>query len=171
MAIDRSVQFDFQVLGALDIDEVYNFADRRLKEQEPDEHLRMFASWQARWRRESLDHYLKLGWSFIARRNNQAVGFFLGQPFLFFRGQTQTLWVEHVEAAHPDVFFALIDVAIQIAREKHLQRVLFDESEFIESQAQLAPQFADSWRKLTSPANRSVKPLTDSIVEIKTTKG
>lgn len=126
-----------QVLSLPDIDEVFSYATRRLELSEPNEQDRTFKSWSAKWRREALEHYLKLGWSFIARDEQKldaagqpnVVGFFLAQPFLFFQGQTQTLWVEHVEADDAKIETALVDVAVRVAREKHLQRVLFGESE------------------------------------------
>lgn len=123
----------FQVLSLNDLDEVMDFASRRLALAIPDETERAFASWSAKWRREALEHYLKLGWSFIARRDSAdgtltTAGFFLGQPFLFFRGQTQTLWIEHIEANDSETAAALIDVAVRVAREKNLQRTLIADS-------------------------------------------
>jgi hypothetical protein len=93
-----ALALEFQVLALSDLDEVYGFADARLQIAMPDETERRLHSWSVKWRREALEHYLKLGWSFIARDSEKTVGFFLGQPFLFFRGQTQTVWIEHVEA-------------------------------------------------------------------------
>lgn len=141
----------FQVLALGDLDEVYAFAEARLREEILDETERMFKSWDVRWRKEALEHYLKLGWSFIARREGQVVGFFLGQPFLFFRGHTQTLWIEHLEASDKDVAEALSEVAIKVSREKNLQRVLFSNP-------------LDELKKWSPVA------LTDAIAEIKTTK-
>ena len=104
---------EFQVLAPGDLDEVMTFAEKRHRDLYPDETERMFQSWVAKWRRESLEHYLRIGWSFVARENARTVGFFLAQPFLFFRGQTQTLWVELIE----------------VAREKNLQRTLFADAD------------------------------------------
>lgn len=144
-----------QVLGPYDIDEVYAYAHARLTKAEPNEQERMFKSWSVKWRKEALEHYLKLGWSFIARRDGKAVGFFLAQPFLFFRGQTQTLWVEHIEAEDDEVTHALIDVAVRVAREKHLQRVLISES-----------------GKFTAALKAwNPEPLEQDIAVVKTTKG
>jgi hypothetical protein len=147
-----------QVLSLPDIDEVLEYANERLGESEPNEQERMFKSWQAKWRKEALEHYLKLGWSFIARdeKTNRTVGFFLAQPFLFFRGQTQTLWVEHVEADDDETKRQLVDVAVRVAREKHLQRVLFAEANEIKDALQ-------PWHP---------EPLSDEpIAVVKTTKG
>lgn len=146
---------EFQVLSLSDLDEIFNFANQRLVASIPDEQERTFALWAAKWRREALEHYLKLGWSFIARENGATVGFFLAQPFLFFRGQTQTLWVEHIEAIKPEIVERLIEVAVRVAREKHLQRVLFSDSgKFMN---ELSP-----WRAVR---------ISDDIAEVMTTKG
>ena len=145
---------EFQVLSLGDLDEVYAYAEERLKREIPDETDRRFRLWDVRWKQEALEHYLKLGWSFIARIDGRAVGFFLGQPFLFYRGQTQTLWVEHLEADRPEVTDALSEVAVKIAREKHFQRVLFSDSERLKD-------VLAGWK----PA-----PLENDIVEIRTTK-
>ncbi len=145
-----------QVLSLPDIEEVFTYANKKLAEQEPNEQERMFKSWSAKWRREALEHYLKLGWSFIARdENKNTIGFFLGQPFLFFRGQTQTLWVEHIEADYDEVKHQLVDTAVRIAREKHLQRVLFANSEVLR-------QGLKNWNP---------EPLESDILVVKTTKG
>ena len=146
-----------QVLSAPDIEEIFNYASARLAQSEPNEHDRMFKSWSAKWRREALEHYLKLGWSFIARdeHSKRTLGFFLGQPFLFFRGQTQTLWVEHIEADSDEVKHHLVDTAVRVAREKHLQRVIF----------------ADAGDKADALKNWNPECLEDDIVVVKTTKG
>lgn len=152
-----------QVLSAPDLDEVFNYASARLAQQEPDPNERTLKSWSMKWRREALEHYLKIGWSFIAREAENAggdpkvVGFFLGQPFLFFRGQTQTLWVEHIEADNETVKAALIEVAVKIAREKHLQRVLF-------SEASLHADALKAW-------SATVLNDEEAIAVVKTTKG
>ncbi len=146
-------EIQFQVIGPLDIEEIYSFAEARLIAAIPDESERMFASWVAKWRRESLEHHLKLGWSFVARREGKIVGFFLAQPFMFFRSQTQTVWVEHIEAQDELVRRALIDVAVRVGREKHMQRVLF---------ADAAANELSAW---------SGRAIEDIIWEVKTTKG
>lgn len=155
----QSSSLVFQVLSLSDsdLDEVHSFAERALQARVSDETARVFESWSAKWRREALEHYLRLGWSFIAREHGRTAGFFLAQPFLFFRGQTQTLWVEHIEAPEARVREALVEVAVRVAREKHLQRVLFADGDRLE------PELG-RWNpvRLTE---------TESIAEIKTTKG
>lgn len=147
-----------QVLAAGDIEEVFDFAQRRLAERIPDENDRMFASWEAGWRREALEHYLKLGWSFISRDETTKAtrGFFLGQPFLFYRGQTQTLWVEHIEAADEETARMLIEIAVKVGREKHIQRVLFNDYPKWKS-------FLEVWKPESLESG--------SIAVVKTTKG
>lgn len=146
---------DFQVLSIGDLDEVYTFADDRLKKQIPDENERTFHSWHAKWRKEALEHYLRLGWSFIARDNGRVVGFFLGQPLIFFRGQTQTLWLECMQARDNEVAEALFEVAVKVAREKHLQRVLIADADAHRSAL-------DKWKPVR---------LDEDIAEIKSSKG
>lgn len=142
-----------EVLSERDLDEVYGFADARLKAAVPDETERMFLSWDVKWRREALTHYLRTGWCFIGRDEKGVAGFILAQPFLFFRGQTQTLWVEHIEARDESITAQLVEVAVKVAREKHLQRVLFADGDKLPLGA---------WKH---------ERLSDAIAEIKTTKG
>jgi hypothetical protein len=146
-----------QVLSAPDLIEVYAYASSNLAKSEPNEQDRMFKSWSVKWRKEALEHYLKLGWSFIARdqHTKQAVGYFLAQPFLFFRGQTQTLWVEHIEANDAAIRKDLVDIAVKVAREKHLQRVLFAEASALSKEL-------ESWYP---------ESLESDIAVVKTTKG
>lgn len=129
-----------RVLQASEIDEVLDFESKKLKEQYPDEMDRTLASWHSRARKESLQHYLPMGWSFVARDKNQPsswssegtmVGYFLAQPLLFFDGQTQSLWVEHVQYSALQARDELCDLAYRLSREKHFQRVFFPQSQSI----------------------------------------
>ncbi|MCB0366092.1 MAG: hypothetical protein H6624_17810 [Bdellovibrionaceae bacterium] len=85
-----------------------------------------FAEWNSTWRPESMQHYLSLGWCF-GFRDKQAnwLGYFLAQPILFFRGMTQTLWVERVQAREPAVAQSLIELAVRVAKDKRMQKVVF----------------------------------------------
>lgn len=86
-------------------------------------------SWSARWRQEALDHYVKQGWSFGRFTNDgQLAGFLLAQPYLFHRGLTQTLWIEHLEADTPEIARQLLETAFAWARDKHFQCVLIEDS-------------------------------------------
>ena len=117
---------EFFVASIDDLDRIYQFAHDHFAILATDQNAFTFESWTAPWRKESLEHYLKGGWSFISTRNDQQVsGYFLAQPLLFLSRQTQSLWIEHLVGENQEVTDYLIEIAIKTAREKHLQRVLF----------------------------------------------
>ena len=112
-----------------DVEAVYEFELNHTSSVADDEYEKMMAVWNSSFRKESLEHYLKLGWSFLALdEKNRVVGFFLGQPLLFFDQQTQSLWIEHVSSIHPRISTELVDIAFRLSREKHFQRVLISEN-------------------------------------------
>ena len=126
-----------RVIQSSDLDEILELEQSKLRETIADEDERMFAAWHSRWRKESLEHYIPMGWSFLARDQNQAtaqfsegplVGYFLAQPLLFFAGQTQSLWVEHMQFLSLQARDELCELAYKLSREKHFQKVLFPES-------------------------------------------
>jgi hypothetical protein len=123
MTDSQAPQFpEYRILSANEAGEVYQFSKSRAPASDP------FLEWSAAWRKESLDHYLKLGWS-MARRDRQTgklLGYALAQPVLFFRRQTQTVWIEHVEAENQAFAAELVDTLVRIGREKHMQRVLME---------------------------------------------
>lgn len=120
------MQNEFYVASLNDLDRIYNFASEKLSKLAQDPTAFMFESWTAPWRKESLTHYLKGGWSFIATTPTKEVaGFFLAQPILFMNRQTQSLWVEMILGEDRPTTEFLAEIAIKTAREKHLQRVLF----------------------------------------------
>ncbi len=120
------MQNEFYVASFSDLDRIYDFANTTLSKLAKDPTAFMFESWTAPWRKESLEHYLNGGWSFIATNsNNDVAGFFLAQPILFMSRQTQSLWVEMLMGENQSVVEFLAEIAIKTAREKHLQRVLF----------------------------------------------
>lgn len=123
-----------RIVQLQDLDEILDFENRRLQEQIPDEMERTLHSWNARWRKEALEHYLKLGWSFLARDKDKPspfsdegllVGYFIAQPLLFLDGQTQSLWVEHLQYTSLQARDELCELAYKLSREKHLQKVFF----------------------------------------------
>jgi len=121
-----------KVLRLEDYDNIVNFEKARAAALIPDETERELLSWHASWRKESLDHYLALGWSFglwrqptAEQQTEQLAGYFIAQPQLFVRGLTQTLWVERLVADSPQATSDLVDIAYRISREKHLQKVCF----------------------------------------------
>lgn len=123
-----------RIVQLQDLDEILDFENRKLQDQIPDEMERTLHSWNARWRKESLEHYLNLGWSFLARDKDKPspfsgegllVGYFIAQPLLFVDGQTQSLWVEHLQYASLQARDELCEIAYKLCREKHFQKVFF----------------------------------------------
>ena len=87
---------------------------------------REMKSWENPWRKESLQHYSKLGWSFIAFEGDEILGYILGQPVLFFNNWTQTLWVEAMSFQDKEVGFQLLDTVVRWSKSKHLQKVIYN---------------------------------------------
>ena len=104
------------------------FEKTRLAAQEPDAMAAEMASWSARWRLESLNHYLPQGWSFACYRGETLEAYILAQPFLFYRGHAQTLWVEHLSYISREGAKLIVDTAHRWARDKHFQCLLFENS-------------------------------------------
>jgi len=128
---------NYRIAQAEDLENIYNYAENKLKIEISDDMERMMAIWESRFRKEALAHYLQLGWSFLAeisdfstgeKIQNKICGFFLGQPLLFFQGQTQTLWVEHILADNLKIKSELAEIAYRLSRDKHFQQVLFPEN-------------------------------------------
>ncbi len=106
------------------VDAVFGFEKNRLGSALGEIQFEM-KSWDQPWRKESLDHYSQLGWSFVAVDNDNKVrGYILGQPILFFNNWTQTLWIEHLAYESEDLGQQLIDTIVRWAKTKHLQKVL-----------------------------------------------
>jgi hypothetical protein len=120
------MSLDLKVILSSDIPELIKYEENRLIEQGlPEEEVKIY-SWSAPWRKEALEHYVPLGWSFLARDlDGKILGYFLAQPLLFFDRQTQSLWVEHLQATSLLARDALTDLAYRLSRDKHLQRVYF----------------------------------------------
>lgn len=116
-----------RVIQAEDLQEILDLENQKLQEVYSDEMERMMASWNSKFRIEALNHYIALGWSFLARdpENNKLVGYFIAQPLLFLDGHTQSLWVEHVQYCSLQARDELCELAYKLGREKHLQRVYF----------------------------------------------
>ncbi len=129
-----------RVIQPNDIEEIVQFEKSKLKETVSDEMEREIQSWNSRWRQESLNHYLPMGWSFLSRDRNLKseyssegllVGYFLAQPLLFFDGQTQSLWIEHIQYSTLQARDELCELAYKLSREKHFQKVFFPESQSV----------------------------------------
>ena len=108
-----------------DVDAIHGFSMGQLDENLSPVEAEMH-SWQQPWRKESLEHYAQLGWSFVAQEGDEVLGYILGQPILFFNNWTQTLWIESLAFVNDSVGFELMDVAIRWSKTKHLQKVLMN---------------------------------------------
>lgn len=143
------------ILQAQDAAAVEQFEKARLQHMDPFEAEML--SWNSPWRKESLEHYLPSGWCFGIWSDStytQLKGYFLAQPLLFVDGLTQTFWIEHLKGESPKEIQDLILVAVRLAREKHFQRAIFRDNEFLhESLVQFQAQ-----------------PLKSGLVEILTSK-
>ncbi len=129
-----------RVIQTADLEEIIQFEQVKLRETVSDEFEREMKSWNSRWRQESLNHYLPMGWSFLARDRNLPssfskegllVGYFIAQPLLFFDGHTQSLWVEHMQYNTLQARDELCELAYKLSREKHFQKVFFPESQSV----------------------------------------
>lgn len=115
----------YRIAQTADVESIHQYETKKIFGEEAESFENKMLVWDSSYRKESLEHYLKLGWSFVAEKENQIVGFFLGQPLLFLDKQTQTLWVEYVSADSQEIFTELVDIAYRLSREKHFQKVLF----------------------------------------------
>jgi hypothetical protein len=127
--LSKAPEFSVRILLPQERDAILNSAKERFKARFANPMEAEMQSWSARWRAEALDHYLPQGWCFGAfSPTEENLGFVLAQPFLFYRGLTQTLWVEHLEATTTDVGQRLLDTVYRWSRDKHLQCVLVENS-------------------------------------------
>ncbi len=160
---ERSMSLFFRIATLMDINEIQEFETKKLHEIVSDPMEREIQSWHSKWRKESLEHYLPTGWSFIARDplvksdvspEGQLTAYFLAQPMLFVDGQTQSLWVEHVAFSSLQSRDEICELAFRLSKEKHFQRVYFPNS--------LALQ--------NSISHMKPQPFAQSAVYVKTTK-
>ncbi|MEN0058384.1 MAG: hypothetical protein AAGB31_06080 [Bdellovibrio sp.] len=116
-----------RVIQTEDLQNILALENKKLQEAYPDEAERTIAGWNSKFRVEALNHYIALGWSFLAcdPDDGSLAGYFIAQPLLFLDGQTQTLWVEHVQYSSLQARDELCELAYKLGREKHLQRVYF----------------------------------------------
>ena len=145
----------YRIAQLEDVEAVFNYESKKQFDPNLNEIENQINIWNSNYRTEALNHYFKLGWSFLAlNKKDEVMGFFMGQPLLFVDKQTQSLWVEFISAENDEVYTELLDIAYRLSREKHFQRVLF--SKEIEA------------KKLTK--DYQFKDLERSIVYLKTTK-
>lgn len=117
---------DTRILLIDDLDAILKFESQRLAKIISDPMEREMAGWNARYRKEALEHYLPKGWCFGSYMNGALEGYILAQPLLFMRGLTQTLWVELLSAEQPAIAKVLVETAHKWARDKHLQCLLME---------------------------------------------
>ncbi len=117
-----------------DLNEILHYENQKLKDLHYDEIEMSLERWNSRWRQESLEHYLKTGWSFVLRDKDitsayssegSLIGYFLAQPLLFLDGQTQSLWIEHLSYSNLEARDNLCDFAYRLSREKHFQKIYY----------------------------------------------
>lgn len=125
-----------RVIQLQDLEQIFAFEQKKLMETIADENERTLQSWHAPWRKESLSHYIPMGWSFLAFDSSDAeenkkelVGYFIAQPLLFLNGQTQSLWIEHMSYSSLQARDELCELGYKMAREKHFQKVFFPNSQ------------------------------------------
>ncbi len=142
-----------RVIQADDLQDILDLENKKLQDAYPDEMERMMAGWNSKFRLEALNHYIPMGWSFLAREedSNRLLGYFIAQPLLFLDGQTQSLWVEHVQYASLQARDELCELAYKLGREKHLQRVYFPNDNGVPNSVKSFK--ADNWQ----PGTLSVK--------------
>ena len=156
------MSIDFLNATLEDTDEVLAYEEAKLKELYSSEIEQSMARWSSRWRKESLEHYLKGGWSFLLRDRDRhgshskglLIGYFLAQPLLFLDGQTQSLWVEHISYSNLEARDLLCEFAYKLSRDKHFQKVYFPSQNNI----------------LNSVNSFKANPWTPEVVQILTTK-
>ncbi len=121
------MNLDCRIIESRDLQEILDLENKKLLELYPDEADRMIATWNSKFRIEALNHYIPLGWSFLAREveTQELLGYFIAQPLLFLDGQTQSLWVEHLQYSSLQARDHLCELAYKLSREKHFQRVYF----------------------------------------------
>jgi len=156
-----SLFFRIATLG--DLNDIQDYERKKLQEAVQDEMEREMLSWQAKWRKESLEHYLPNGWCFAVKNTalkekDQAEGplvaYFLAQPLVFFEGQTQSLWVEHLSYSSLQARDELCDLAYRLSKEKHFQRVYFPNTPSLQN----------------AISNMKPQPWSHTAVFVKTTK-
>ncbi len=119
---------EIRILLESDQDTVMAFARHQLEKTETEPMDIEMKTWVARWRAEALAYYLPQGWSFGVYAGGKLRGFLLAQPLLFYRGLTQTLWIEELIFEGPASGELLLETAYKWARDKHLQCVLLEGS-------------------------------------------
>jgi len=146
-----------KILQAYDAAAIEQFEKDRLAKSDLDPFEAEMQSWNSAWRKESLEYYLPTGWCFgiwSDDTHTKLTGYFLAQPLMFIDKLTQTFWVEHLQGDTPKEIQDLIQVAVRLAREKHFQKVIFRDNEFLHE----------------SLVQMNAHPVESGLVEILTSK-
>jgi hypothetical protein len=114
-----------KILQSTDLEQILNLERKILAQENSDSFEAEMSEWHAPWRRESLEYYLPLGWSFGLWSDNDLQAYFLAQPQLFISGMTQSLWIEQLQYKDEQQARDLLDIAYRLCREKHFQSLLF----------------------------------------------
>lgn len=119
----------YRIAQLEDVENVFSYEyEKNFSSKDISDIEKQMLVWDSFFRKESLEHYFKSGWSFIAlNQNSEVVGFFMGQALLFLDKQTQSLWIEYISANNMDIYTELVDIAYRLSREKHFQKVLFSQ--------------------------------------------
>jgi hypothetical protein len=124
----------FRLIEKSDFDELQDFEQKKLKDTITNEIELSLAKWESPTRPESMNHYINSGWSFLVRnkeipspfsQEGMLVGYFLAQPLLFIDNQPQSLWIEHISFSSLETRDRLCELAYQLGKEKHFQKVFF----------------------------------------------
>lgn len=122
-----------RILQASDLEQLYQLQKAQcLAQSELSEMEFEMSTWAAPWRKEALEFYLPLGWSFGLFAGDKAEAFALAQPQLFVHGLTQNLWVEHLFFRNAAEARSLLDLLYRTCREKHFQSIRLKDSEWIQ---------------------------------------
>ena len=120
------MKWDIKSLRLEDAKKILNFEKDLLLKLDKDEIEVSMLSWSSRWRQEALEYYLPKGWSFGVFKDGELLGYVIANVLPFFRGYTQVLWVEHLNAIKEEYNKVLIDLVYKSAREKHLQMIFIE---------------------------------------------
>lgn len=120
------MSFEIKALKPQDLEAIYEFEKTRHTHLNDIEKTLM--EWKAPWRKESLEHYLKVSWcmGLYSETTKELLGYFLAQPMLFVESYTQTLWIEYIGYKDTKTGEELLDIIYKYSKDKHLQRVLFN---------------------------------------------
>lgn len=140
------MNLDPRILQASDLEQLYDLEMTKLKsasaDQEDDFQTEML-SWSAPWRKEALEYYLPLGWSFGLFEGDKLRAFSLSQPQLFVHGLTQNLWIEHLSYSNADEAKFLLELLYKTCREKHFQSIRLKEKSWSQYMPDMAKPLDD----------------------------